>query len=250
MTFAAEVLMESRGERHPTELAQFAGVRLALTSEPASESAWNDSRVKHLTGDAEISARVMRGDFFTFPRTHKTVVIGNHMPTLRTVTHAIKRRVQMVPFRAVFKPQPGVGMRERLKSEAAGAILAWIVEGARLWRQAGTCPPPAVADLTAEYISDQDAIGQWIEARCARDAQASEQSSILYQDFARWSECEGAHARSNKWFAAQLLAAGFRRVKSMGLMLFYGLQLREGEEGSPISDVSRAQARAHTHVHG
>jgi putative DNA primase/helicase len=109
MVFAPEVLMEAKGERHPTELAQFMGVRLALCSEPSSSATWNDSRVKSLTGDATISARFMRGDNFTFPRTHKTIVVGNHMPKLNSVTQAIRRRVQMVPFRAVFLAAPGLG---------------------------------------------------------------------------------------------------------------------------------------------
>ena len=61
------------------------------------------------------------------------MVVGNHMPRLADVTHAIRRRVQMVPFRAVFEPTPGPGMRERLKAEAGGAILAWIVQGAQEW---------------------------------------------------------------------------------------------------------------------
>ncbi len=40
--FPSEVLMESKGERHPTDLAQFLGVRFALTSEPSSSATWND----------------------------------------------------------------------------------------------------------------------------------------------------------------------------------------------------------------
>ena len=107
--------MEARGQRHPTELAQFMGVRLALCSEPSSSATWNDSRAKSLTGDAIISARFMRGDNFTFRRAHKTIVVGNHMPKLNAVTQAIRRRMQMVPFRAVFAPVAGTGMRERLQ---------------------------------------------------------------------------------------------------------------------------------------
>src|SRR5689334_9467804 len=44
--FPPEVLMESKGERHPTEIAQFMGVRFALTSEPPSSATWSDSRIK------------------------------------------------------------------------------------------------------------------------------------------------------------------------------------------------------------
>ncbi len=133
LVFAPEVMMEARGERHPTELAQFMGVRLALRSEPSSSATWNDSRVKALTGDATISARFMRGDNFTYRRSHKTIVIGNHMPKLNAVTHAIRRRMQMVPFNAIFAPVAGQGMRERLQEKALGAVLAWAIKGTVEW---------------------------------------------------------------------------------------------------------------------
>jgi putative DNA primase/helicase len=224
--FPAEVLMESKGERHPTDLAQFMGVRFALTSEPSSSSTWNDSRIKSLTGDAVISARFMRGDFFTFPRTHKTVVLGNHMPALAEVTHAIRRRVQMVPFRAVFEPSPGKGMRDRLKEEAGPAVLAWIIAGARLWHDVGTAPPKSVLDLTADYLSDQDELGQWLGERCERDANASELSSELHVDYKRWCEREGIRARSNKALSQHLVAAGFKRDVTMVGRLIRGLRLK------------------------
>lgn len=225
--FPAEVLMESKGERHPTDLAQFMGVRLALTSEPGSGATWNDSRVKSLTGDTVISARFMRGDFFTFERTHKTIVLGNHMPRLTEVTHAIRRRVQMVPFRAVFEQTPGgAGMRERLKAEASGAILAWAVEGARLWKSAGTSPPQCVRDLTDEYLSDQDLIGQWLAEKCERDAKAFERSSDLHRSYSGWCEGQGLRPKSNVALSASLVSAGFRKRATMVGKVFDGLRLK------------------------
>ncbi len=224
--FPSEVLMESKGERHPTDLAQFMGVRFAVTSEPASSATWNDSRIKHLTGDAMISARFMRGDFFEFPRTHKTVVVGNHMPRLSDVTHAIRRRVQMVPFRAVFEPVPGKGMRERLKEEAGGAILAWIVAGARSWAKAGTAPPLSVTELTADYLSDQDVFGQWLAARCRREPQASALSSDLYMDYLEWCRGQGDRfAKSNKALSMYLVSAGFKKEAARVGKQFRGLAL-------------------------
>jgi putative DNA primase/helicase len=224
--FPAEVLMEAKGERHPTDLAQFMGVRFALTSEPGSSATWNDSRVKSLTGDTVISARFMRGDFFTFARTHKTMVLGNHMPRLTEVTHAIRRRVQMVPFRAVFEQRPGAGMRERLKAEAAGAILAWIVEGARMWNTEGTAPPLVVRELTADYLSDQDLVGQWLDQRCERDAKSFELSSKLHQDYSDWCERQGTRPKSNVAMSASLVSAGFEKRATMVGKTFYGLKLK------------------------
>jgi putative DNA primase/helicase len=99
--FSADVLMTSRGERHPTELAQFRGVRLAYTSEPAAGA--EDDRGSKATGDATISARVMRSDHFEFSRSTRPP-LSNHLPRLDDVTEAIRRRMQVVPFRAVFRP--------------------------------------------------------------------------------------------------------------------------------------------------
>ena len=225
--FPPEVLMESKGERHPTELAQFMGVRFALTSEPGSQAAWNDSRLKALTGDTTISARFMRGDFFTFERTHKTMVLGNHMPRLADVSHAIRRRVQMVPFRAVFEPTPGLGMRERLKTEAGGAILAWAIEGAKLWAERGTAPPAAVLDMTADYLADQDVLGQWLDERCERGAKFSERSSSLYKSHSAWCERSGTRPESIVRFAEKMVAAGFEKRHTAVGKLFYGIRLKQ-----------------------
>jgi putative DNA primase/helicase len=224
--FPAEVLMEAKGERHPTDLAQFMGVRFALTSEPASSATWNDSRIKSLTGDATISARFMRGDFFEFARTHKMVVVGNHMPRLADVTHAIRRRVQMVPFRAVFEPWPGQGMRERLKAEAGGAILVWIVQGAQAWRATGTAPPKAVTDLTTDYLSEQDIIGQWLEQRCERVVDGFERSGELHKDYKIWCDGQGVRPKSNVALSAHLVSAGFEKGSTMVGRVFYGLKLK------------------------
>lgn len=224
--FAPETLMEAKGERHPTELAQFLGVRFALTSEPASNATWNDSRVKQLTGDAVINARRMRGDPFEFARTHKTVCCGNHMPRLADVTHAIRRRVQMVPFRATFAPAPGPGMRERLKAEAGGAILAWIVEGARLWAAQGTAPPACVRELTEDYLGEQDVYAQWISECCDRDPRGMERSSDLHKSYAAWCDRQGLRPKSNLALSAHLRSAGFEKAKTMVGKVFRGVRLK------------------------
>jgi putative DNA primase/helicase len=226
IVFAPEVLMEAKGERHPTELAQFMGVRLALCSEPSSSATWNDSRVKSLTGDATISARFMRGDNFTFRRTHKTIVVGNHMPKLSSVTHAIRRRIQMVPFRAVFPAAPGLGMRERLKQEALGAVLAWAIAGTVLWRQLGTAPPEGVRLLTDDYLADEDGFGQWLAECCVREASGFERSSELHRNYAAWCEKNGSRPESNAMLSRYLVASGFSREKTMIGRRFRGITLR------------------------
>jgi putative DNA primase/helicase len=224
--FSPEVLMESKGERHPTELAQFMGVRFAMTSEPGAHVVWNDARVKSLTGDAEVSARFMRGDFFTFPRTHKMIVLGNHMPRMKDVSHAMRRRLQMVPFRAVFHAEPGPSMRDRLKAEAGPAVLAWIIEGAMHWQDQQTAPPALVTESTDEYFSDQDLVGQWLSENCVRLAGVFELSGTLHKNYKAWCEMQGAHAWSNLALSAYLKTAGFEKRITMAGKVFYGLQIK------------------------
>jgi putative DNA primase/helicase len=224
--FSPEVLMEAKGERHPTEIAQLQGVRFALTSEPASNAVWNDSRIKSLTGDTVINARVMRGDPFTFARTHKTMVIGNHMPRLAEVTNAIKRRVQIVPFRAVFTPGPGIGMRERLKAEAGGAILAWIIAGARKWLESGTAPPEVVREQTRSYLSDQDLIGQWMDECLTREKDASARSADLHRSYSAWCDANGNRPKSNLKLTEHLVSLGVEKRQTMVGRVFYGLRIK------------------------
>ena len=227
LVFAPEVLMEAKGERHPTELAQFLGVRLALCNEPSSSATWNDSRVKSLTGDATISARFMRGDNFTFRRTHKTIVVGNHMPRLNAVTQAIRRRMQMVPFRAVFAASSGVGIRERLKQEALGAVLAWAIVGTAQWLSLGTSPPQAVRLLTEEYLGEEDSFGQWLADKCLRDETGFERSSDLHRSYRSWCEKSGVRPESNALLSRYLVGIGFSKERTMVGRCFRGLRLRE-----------------------
>jgi putative DNA primase/helicase len=225
--FSAEVLMQSKGERHPTDLAQFLGVRFALTSEPESGATWNDGRVKALTGDAEISARFMRADFFTFARTHKTMILGNHMPRLNDTTHAMRRRLQMVPFRCIFTPDPdGPVMRERLKAEAGGAVLAWLIDGAMHWQDQGTAPPPPVLEMTSEYLTDQDVWAQWMAEKCVREGKASELLSKLHKNYKAWCEAQDFKPKSNLELSAYLRSAGFEKKHTVIGNMFEGLKLK------------------------
>ena len=129
----ASVLMQARGERHPTELAQLRGKRLAVSSELDENSFFNESLIKELTGDNTLTARFMRGDFFEFAMTQKHVIVGNFKPRLRGGDPAMARRMLLVPFNASFKgAERDSAMLDKLKAEAS-AILGWMLQGAAAW---------------------------------------------------------------------------------------------------------------------
>lgn len=223
----ASVLMQSKGDRHPTELAQLRGKRLAVSSELDESSFFNESLIKELTGDNTLTARFMRGDFFEFNMTQKHCIVGNFKPRLRGGDPAIARRMLLVPFNASFKgSQRDPLMLDKLKAEAP-AILAWIIEGAMNWSAGGLAVPAIVRDASAEYMSDHDDLTLWIEECCDLEGQAK--AGELYKSFSWWKKARGEHAPSQTAWGSRLTTLkGIEKRKSSGVV-YAGIRLNDSE---------------------
>lgn len=220
----ASVLMQSKGERHPTELAQLRGKRLAVSSELDESSFFNESLIKELTGDAVLTARFMRQDFFEFAMTQKHVIVGNFKPRLKGGDPAIARRMLLVPFMASFKgkardPQ----MLDKLRAEAP-AILQWIVGGAADWARDGLAVPESVRAASAAYLAEHDDLALWLDECCLRTGEGK--AADLYASFASWKKSRGEHASSmTSWCGRLQSLPGVRRRKSHGTMVYEGVAL-------------------------
>lgn len=214
----ASVLMQSKGERHPTELAQLRGKRLAVSSELDESSFFNESLIKELTGDAVLTARFMRQDFFEFAMTQKHVIVGNFKPRLKGGDPAIARRMLLVPFLASFKGKArDPKMLEKLKAEAP-AILHWIVGGAADWARDGLAVPESVRAASADYLADNDDLALWMEECCDIEAGAQCKASDAYASFSAWKKARGEHAPSlTSWGSRITSLPGITKARSMGI---------------------------------
>jgi putative DNA primase/helicase len=67
----AKVLIASKADRHPTEIASLHGARLVMASEAPRNASYNEALIKSLTGGDRLTARRMREDFWTFAPTGK-----------------------------------------------------------------------------------------------------------------------------------------------------------------------------------
>lgn len=222
----ATVLMTSPVQAHPTELAQLRGKRLALSSELDEGQHWAEARIKELTGDETLTARFMRGDFFTFRQQQKHLIAGNYRPRLRGGDAALARRFVLIPFRATFtgaKRDPR--LLEKLHAEAP-AVLAWIIRGAVRWYAEGMAIPASVAAASAEYLSENDDLAAWLDERCVRQPSAQGKSSDLYADFSTWTKARGQHVPAMRTWAERLsVVPGIHKVKSHGVMVYRGVGL-------------------------
>jgi putative DNA primase/helicase len=222
----SSVLMTDRsGNRHPTEIAQLMGVRLAVASEVDQGSFWDEAKLKELTGDETLAARFMHRDYFTFQRTHRFLVLGNYRPQVKSVDPAIRGRLRLVPFRADFSGREDRTLPDRLWAEA-GAILTWMVNGAQAWCDEQRLPPCKAIDAElADYFDSQSTVDNWIDLELDQaDPAARTQSGALYRAYRAWKESRGEFPLSQTTWG-QTLARRFRKVTSNGVW-YVGVTLR------------------------
>jgi putative DNA primase/helicase len=61
-----DTFMETRSDRHPTDLAGLRGARFVSATETEQGRRWNESKIKAITGGDLVTARLMHQDFFTY----------------------------------------------------------------------------------------------------------------------------------------------------------------------------------------
>lgn len=205
-TAAMETFTASEYDRHPTDLAALAGARLVIAQETQEGRAWDEAKIKTLTGSDPITARFMRQDFFTYMPQFKLVFAGNHRPTLLSPDAAMLRRFHLIPFNVVPKIVD-THLKDRLIAEYA-AVLGWMVEGCQEWLLMGLTPPAAVVESTHEYFQDADPIGRWFDERCTLDASARTLTTDLFTDYRNWCMGESEECGTQNAFSRALKRKG------------------------------------------
>lgn len=228
-----ELFMEAKNDRHPTELANLKGARLVTSQEIDEGRVWSESRIKSLTGEDTITARYMRGDFFDFEPTHKLILSANNKPRFGKIDHAIRRRMQLVPFLAKFEGLVKDGsLKFQLWREAPG-ILQWMIDGALAWQESGLAVPAIVVDATKDYLDSEDLEMQWIEECCVREPQAEEMLSILFKSWVQFAGDRHGKMRRDRDLSDRLQREGIKRHKTMNGVMMWGIRLKRPSETVP-----------------
>lgn len=225
-TAPIEAFIDSKNERHPTDMAGLQGARLVTAVETEDGRRWAESKLKTLTGGDRISARFMRQDFFAFAPVFKLVIAGNHKPGLRTVDEAIRRRFNLLPFTVTVPPsERDAELTEKLRAEWPG-ILAWAIEGCLTWQSQGLLTPKTVIEATADYLAAEDALALWIEECTEEKDGAWEPATALFSCWKTWAESNREYVGSQKRFSENLAARGFAQVRTKAARGFGGIRLR------------------------
>lgn len=229
---ADPAIFTDRGhDAHPTGVADLFGRRLVVVQETDRGRHLAEGTVKRLTGGDQIKARRMHEDFWEFRPSHTAVMSTNHRPLVRGTDEGIWRRLRLVPFDVVIPAEErDAELADRLRLEL-DAVLTWLVDGYRDWRDQGLREPAQVTDATALYRTDSDALGRFLEQRCVLHPTMTVGSTALFEEWKRWCTGENHDPGSATGFARDLQGRGLdNRKDRTGRMRWHGLGLSTTDE--------------------
>lgn len=206
------------------ELAALKGVRLALATETEEGVQLAESLIKSLTGGDTIVARPLYSSPIEYIPQFKIMLTGNHKPQIRGNDDGIWRRVRLLHFTQKFsKENCDPFLLSKLKAES-NHILAWLVDGHSAWQKRGLKDTPkSIETATADYRSDQDIVGRWIDDRCEMDFKAESTVGMLYQSYSMWCDENGLKKCSNIILSRRLADRGLSKRHTVHGAVYDGI---------------------------
>ena len=231
---APNLLVSSRNERHPTEVADLCGSRLVFSVEVDEGKRLAEALVKELTGGDRKKARLMRQDFFEFEQTFSIVLIVNHKPVISGTDEGIWRRVRLVPWqhripKGERRPQDEV--LADLVEDGSG-ILNWLMAGLADWQADSHWVAPAVQAATDAYRSEQDLLGEFLGEVCERGTRFKVSVGELHEAYVAWCAQAGEEPLGKRRFSDLLRQRGIQGGKAdKGVRVHRGIRLRQPDAG-------------------
>ena len=228
----AETFMKKQNESINNDVARLRAVRFVSTSETEQGKRLSESLVKQVTGDDNMTARFLYGEFFSFKPTFKIFMATNHKPQIKGNDFGIWRRIRLIPFTVTIpEEQRDKDLQQKLEAENAG-IFNWMMQGYLAWKHEGLSTPETVKNATDEYRADMDVVGQFVKDCCFVDASEKTRVSnkMLYEAYVAWCNANNEKVCSQKFLAMRLQEKGFRKIMGSTERYWLGLGLREKEK--------------------
>ena len=229
-TLSADALTANPNRNKLPELAELRGKRLVLAAELEEGTRLDVSMLKRLCSTDAVHAEPKYKQPFEFIPSHTCVLFTNFLPKVGSSDAGTWSRLVVVPCRAKFRNEAGEikDMAGHLFDHAGGAVLSWIIEGARRFIAAGfkLDPPPCVRQAVEEYRADNDWLAHFLGDCCEIGKDYSAPGGVLAATYREWSKRTGEFPRRNDELKAALEGVGIRWRKTMNGAVYYGLQLR------------------------
>ena len=211
------------------ELAEAKGKRLLIAAELEEGMRLNTSNVKQLCSTDEIYAEKKYKDPFSYIPTHTLVLYTNHLPKVGAIDAGTWRRLIVIPFGARIEGKRDVkNYADFLFENAGGAILSWIMEGAKrvIAKDYQITAPQVVTDAIRRYKENNDWLSQFLDECCEVGSAHSAKSGEVYTAYRSYCMQMGDYIRSTTDFYTALESAGFERKRTNSARMVLGLRLK------------------------
>ena len=213
------------------EMAELKGKRMIIAAELQEGMRLNTSVVKQLCSTDPIFAEKKFKAPFHFEPSHTLVLYTNHLPQVGASDDGTWRRLIVIPFHAKIQGSKDIkNYTQHLVDNAGGAVLSWLIEGARKVIAANyqITRPQCVLDAIGSYREGNDWLGNFINECCIVNKSYQEKSGELYNNYREYCIENGEYIRSTSDFYAALEQAGYKRKKMRDGKYIIGIQLTYG----------------------
>ena len=211
------------------ELAEAKGKRIIIAAELEEGMRLNTSNVKQLCSTDEIYAEKKYKDPFSFVPSHTLVLYTNHLPKVGAIDAGTWRRLIVIPFNAKIEGSSDIkNYADYLFNKAGGAILKWIMTGAKrvIEKDYHIVKPAVVEAAIQKYKDNNDWLSQFLDECCEVGSGLIAKSGEVYNAYRSYCMQVGDYIRSTTDFYTALECAGFERKRNKSARLILGLKLK------------------------
>ena len=195
------------------DLAPLKPARLVFASESNKYQGLNTGKIKSLTGGNEVRYAFKHRDHFSYRPQYKIWLVSNHPVNADVDDNAAWYRVKVIEFPNSMAAREDKGLKRRMREpENLRGVLAWAVEGAKLWLNSphGLVTPQPVTAKTREHRDLLDYVRLWLDECTEKDEPGWATSEAVYQSYSEWCKANGVKPKEQRSFVATLKTRGFQ----------------------------------------
>ena len=211
------------------ELAEAKGKRMIIAAELEEGMRLNTSNVKQLCSTDEIYAEKKYKAPFSYVPTHTLVLYTNHLPRVGAIDQGTWRRLIVIPFNAKIEGKADIkNYSDFLFKTAGGAVLSWIIEGAKrvIASDYKIVQPRVVQDAIQKYKENNDWLAHFLDDCCEMGDDFEAKSGEFYNAYRSYCLQMGEYTRSTTDFYSALESTGVVRKRTRTGVIIYGLKLK------------------------
>ncbi len=211
------------------ELAEAKGKRMIIAAELEEGMRLNTSNVKQLCSTDEIYAEKKYKAPFSYVPTHTLVLYTNHLPRVGAIDQGTWRRLIVIPFNAKIEGKADIkNYSDFLFKMAGGAVLQWIIEGAKrvIAGDYKIVQPRVVQAAIQKYKENNDWLSHFLDDCCEVGDDFEAKSGEFYNAYRSYCLQMGEYTRSTTDFYSALESTGVVRKRTRTGVIIYGLKLK------------------------